>query len=138
MARGSPEQPGLVLALDKGGSVKGCVYRIRADMASDELDMLWRREMLNGSYSPKWLMAQTQDGPVRALAFTIRQDSASFAPKMPTDQLCEIIAHAEGFVGPCRDYLFETAQALRAEGMPDVYMEKLVTEVRAKRLRLKG
>ncbi len=92
--------------------------------------MLWRREMLNGSYCPRWLTVYTQDGPVRALAFTIRQSSHSFAPKMPVEQTCQIIARAEGFIGPCRDYLFETAQALENEGMADPVLARLVVRVR--------
>jgi cation transport protein ChaC len=131
IGRGSPEMPGLVLALDRGGSVKGCVYRIKSELATAELDILWRREMLNGSYLPKWLSVRTADGPVRALSFTIRHDSPSFAPKMSAEDTARHIAQAKGFVGPCKDYLFETAEALRAEGMPDPYMEKLVQLVKA-------
>ena len=132
IGRGSPEAPGLVLALDNGGSVKGCVYRIKAERAAEELDILWRREMLNNSYLPRWLGVRTDKGMINALAFTIRHDSPSFAPKMTEQETAHYIAQAEGFVGPCRDYLFETTQALRAEGMPDSKMERLTRLVQDK------
>jgi cation transport protein ChaC len=131
IGRGNPDAPGLVLALDRGGSVKGCVYRIRAERAAEELDILWRREMLNNSYLPRWLRVQTDRGMVNALAFTIRHDSPSFAPKMSDQETARHIARAEGFVGPCRDYLFETTQALREEGMPDRKMERLTALVKS-------
>ena len=130
IGRGSPDAPGLVLALDKGGSVKGCVYRIKAEMAAEELDILWRREMLNNSYCPRWLQVRTEKGTVRALAFTIRHDSPSFAPKMSDEKTAQYIARAEGFVGPCKEYLFETTQALRQEGMPDAMMDRLTALVK--------
>ena len=133
IGRGSPDAPGLVLALDRGGSVKGCVYRIKAEMVPDELDILWRREMLNNSYLPRWLKVRTDGGVVRALAFTICHNSLSFAPKMSEAETAHYIANAEGFVGPCRDYLFETADALRKEGMADAMMERLATLVKSER-----
>ena len=133
IGRGSPDAPGLVLALDRGGSVKGCVYRIKAKMVADELDILWRREMLNNSYVPRWLQVRTDEGVVRALAFTIRHDSPSFAAKMSEAETARFIANAEGFVGPCRDYLFETTDALRKEGMADAMMERLTKLVKSER-----
>ena len=101
-------------------------------MVAKELDILWRREMLNNSYLPRWLQVQTDEGIVRALAFTICHDSPSFAPKMSEAETARYIANAEGFVGPCRDYLFETAAALRKEGMADTMMERLATLVKTK------
>ncbi len=130
IGRGTPDAPGLVLALDKGGSVKGCVYRIKAEMVAGELDILWRREMLNNSYLPRWLKVRTNEGIVSALAFTICHNSPSFAPKMSDAETARYIANAEGFVGSCRDYLFETTYALRKEGMADAMLERLVTLVK--------
>ena len=90
--------------------------------------------MLNNSYLPRWLGVRTDKGLVNALAFTIRHDSPSFAPKMTEQETAHYIAQAEGFVGPCRDYLFETTQALREEGMPDSKMERLTRLVQEKEL----
>ena len=131
IGRGSPECPGLVLALDRGGSVRGCVYRIAAQNAAQELDILWTREMINGSYHPKWLSVKTETGAVRALCFTMRRDSPAYAPKMSDEETSRIIATATGFVGPCRHYLFETVEALAVHNMPDAKMARLARLVKA-------
>ncbi|MEO8484878.1 MAG: gamma-glutamylcyclotransferase, partial [Betaproteobacteria bacterium] len=50
--RGTRERPGLVLALESGGACRGVVYRLPSPLALDELHLLWRREMVVGSYRP--------------------------------------------------------------------------------------
>jgi cation transport protein ChaC len=52
---------------------------------------------------------------------------------MTETETARYIANAEGFVGPCRDYLFETTYALRKEGMADAMMERLATLVKSER-----
>ena len=49
--RGTPENPGLVLTLDRGGSCRGLVYRIPADRVHEEMHGIWKREMTFGSRS---------------------------------------------------------------------------------------
>src|SRR5262245_16432500 len=50
IGRGTPETPGLMLALDRGGSCNGMLLRIPASRMREELALLWRREMSWGSY----------------------------------------------------------------------------------------
>src|SRR3546814_9302515 len=73
LGRGSRERPGLVLALDRGGSCRGVVLRIAPENVESELDIVWRREMISHSYRPTWVTAQTSDGPVRAIGFAINR-----------------------------------------------------------------
>ena len=40
------------------------------------------------------------------------------------------IAAATGFIGPCRDYLFDTVDALRANGIKDPHLENLAKQVK--------
>ena len=129
IGRGSPDCPGLVLALDQGGSTKGIVFRIPAKIAVKELDILWRREMMADSYRPVWLKANTQKGPVRALSFAIRRNRPVFARRMSDEQTASIIHKAVGFVGPCRDYLEQTQSALLDVGIYDRQMARLVSLV---------
>ena len=130
LGRGSPDQPGLVLALDHGGSVRGVVFRIAAERAAHEMDILWRREMINNSYNPKWLNVHTQEGIKRALCFVARHDAPGFAEKMSDEQTADIIAQATGFLGPCRQYLFETSEALQRAGIDDPALTRLAEMVR--------
>ena len=133
IGRGSPECPGLVLALDRGGSVRGHAFRIRADIAPSELDILWKREMLSNAYAPRWLQCRLETGKtVNALGFVIRRDSPSYAGKLTESETAHIISKAAGFVGPCWEYLFETERALQSAGFNDSYMRKLSQLVRQK------
>lgn len=133
IGRGNHDCPGLVLALDNGGSVRGCIFKIKAKNACDELDILWRREMMNNSYLPKWVTVHKKDSPpVKALSFVIRHDGPGFAERMSDERISQHIASAHGFVGPCSEYLFETAGALQAEGMSDHHMNHLVELVKSR------
>ena len=66
MGRGTPDNPGLMLALDRGGSCHGALFRIPAKDARNELLLAWRREMFTGAYRSRWVMAETGSGPVMA------------------------------------------------------------------------
>lgn len=126
IGRGSPEAPGLVLALDYGGSVSGVCFQIdKADLVR-EADLLWRREMLNGSYAPKWVKVKTPTGTQRALTFIIDRDKPAFTPRMTTEETAEIISRASGFVGSNAEYLMLTQQALLTSGIKDPVMAHLV------------
>jgi len=130
IGRGSPEYPGLVLSLDRGGSCLGVAYRLCADSAIAELDLLWRREMLTLAYDARWLKLRTDDGEKRALAFVANHHRPAYAPPMPFETTVDVIARAHGFNGFCRDYLFDTLDGMRACGIRDQHMEKLARAVR--------
>jgi len=59
-SRGTPEKPGLVLALEPGGACQGVAYRLPPPLALDELALLWRREMVVGAYRPRWVQLRSQ------------------------------------------------------------------------------
>jgi cation transport protein ChaC len=132
-SRGTPEAPGLVLGLDRGGACTGVVYRLPAPVAIDELHLLWRREMVTGSYRPKWVRVRSHDRQFVALAFTVRHDHPQYAGRMPVDDEARIIANAEGAFGSSLDYLERTRVALIAHGVVDPYLEALAARVAAER-----
>ena len=129
LGRGSPDCPGLVLALDRGGSCTGIAYRLNPDVAIAELDLLWRREMVTLAYRASWLTFHPDghnDGAgKRAISFVSRPERENFAGPMTLDQEADVIASASGFIGPCRDYLFDTVKALEADGISDPHLKKL-------------
>ena len=131
IGRGSPDCPGLVLALDHGGATKGVAFRIPAKIAPQEMDILWRREMMADSYRPVWLTAKTQRGPLKALSFVIRRNRPVFAERMSDEKTASIIHQATGFVGPCKEYLFNTQKALIKAGIIDKQMVRLAKLVKA-------
>ena len=123
--RGTPENPGLVLALDRGGACRGMVYRITAADARKELTLLWRREMFGGSYHARWLNAQTEDGPVRAIGFVMNHSSSAYAGRLSDEVVVEKLATCRGHYGSGADYLCQTAAALRAAGLDDPHLDRL-------------
>ncbi len=132
IGRGSPACPGLVLALDRGGSCAGVAFKLNPETAIAELDLLWRREMITLSYKARWVRLHTVQGIKSGIAFVSIPDHQNYAPAMSLDSEAEIIAAASGFIGPCRDYLFDTVAGLHDHGIRDEHLENLVTAVKAK------
>jgi len=130
LGRGSPDCPGLVLALDRGGSCTGVGFRLNPETAISELDLLWRREMITMSYRARWLTLHTPKGRKPALGFVARPDRPNYASPMPIEDEAGVIAAASGFIGPCRDYLFDTVTALRENGISDPHLENLTRHVK--------
>ena len=129
IGRGSPDAPGLVLGLDLGGSVSGVCFQIDKHECVREADLLWRREMLNGSYLPKWVNVKTETGIKRALTFIINRAKPAYTPRMTAETTADIISKASGFVGSNIDYLISTESALRDAGIYDPLMARLVALV---------
>ena len=128
-SRGTPDTPGLVLGLDRGGACTGVVYRLPAPVAIDELHLLWRREMVTGSYRPKWIAVQSAERRLFALAFTVRHDHPQYAGKLDVDTEARIIASAAGAFGSSLDYLERTRVALVTHGIVDPYLERIAEKV---------
>ena len=124
--RGSPECPGLVFALLRGGSCQGVVYRVAADSAPEVLARLWEREMPMTVYEPRWLPCPTPRGTVRALAFTLPSASPSHTGQLSDAHYRDIFRHAVGRFGSTRDYAVQTLQALREQGIEDRALARLI------------
>ena len=129
IGRGSPDCPGLVLSLDRGGSCKGVAFQLNPQNAIVELDLLWRREMMTMAYQPRLLSLHTDIGLKRGLAFVANPTRPAYAQPMPFEATVEVVAHAAGFNGPCREYLYDTIKGMQACGIRDRQLEKLAAAV---------
>ena len=129
IGRGSPDCPGLVLSLDRGGSCKGVAFRLNPQNAIAELDLLWRREMMTMAYRPRLISLHTDIGLKRGLAFVANPARSAYAQPMPFEATVEVVAHAAGFNGPCREYLYDTVKGMQACGIRDRQLEKLAAAV---------
>lgn len=127
-SRGTPEKPGLVLALEPGGACQGVAYRLPPPLALDELALLWRREMVVGAYRPRWVRLRSADRTLVALTFVVRRDHVQYARLAQADQAA-IIAEACGAFGSSCDYLMRTRAALASHGIIDRYLERLAVDV---------
>ncbi len=130
--RGTAAQPGLMLGLERGGSCRGVAYRIAEAQVETELEVIWRREMVTGSYAPRWVKVATDAGAVHALAFAINQEHPRYAGTLPEERVVEAITHASGQLGPCATYLFNTVAHLEALGIHDRRLSRIREQVAAK------
>lgn len=129
--RGTPEQPGLVLAIDRGGCCPGIAFRLSAEGSAPHLQTLWKREMSLGAYRPAWLACTLSDGRrVQALSFVIRRDSSAYAGRLHDDVIRLVLRQSQGHFGTTLDYVEKTVTALNAAGMPDRALEALLTRCR--------
>ena len=127
--RGSPEVPGLVLGLDRGGSCQGMAYQLHDDKREAELALLWRREMVSGTYMPRWVNADVGGSPIRAIAFVVDRRKPGYTGRLEDDQIISIALKACGHYGSCADYLVQTAQSLEAAGIADPRMSRLAKRI---------
>jgi glutathione-specific gamma-glutamylcyclotransferase len=129
--RGSLQKPGLVLALDAGGSCRGVAFRIAGHHAADELRLLWRREMVLGAYAPRWTAVDTGNETVEAIAFFVNRDHANYAGKLPLETVIRTLVSTRGQLGTPAEYLLETVRGLVEHGVRDPYLLELRKRVLA-------
>ncbi|MDE2002162.1 MAG: gamma-glutamylcyclotransferase [Betaproteobacteria bacterium] len=132
-SRGTPNAPGLVLGLDRGGSCRGVIYRLPPAQAHDEFRLLWRREMVTGAYAPRWLAVDSGGRRFIALGFVVRRDHSQYAGKLTIDAQADVVASTCGAFGSSADYLERTRVALITHGIVEPYLERLASRIAAKR-----
>lgn len=130
--RGSPARPGLMLALETGGSCHGVAYRLHRDKVRSELDVIWRREMLTMAYRPVWVSAHTAEGVERAVAFAANRGHERYVRGLEPGAIVGYLASGAGPLGRCRDYLLDTVRHLRELGIRDRRLERLAQAVEAR------
>lgn len=125
--RGTWDNPGLVLALDRGGSCQGMAFRISSELIEAEFRLLWRREMMTGAYHPRWLRMRVAgyDEPQYALSFVMNRAHEAYAGRLPDSSVVACLTHACGLYGPAREYLQQTLLGLAASGVHDPYLGRL-------------
>jgi glutathione-specific gamma-glutamylcyclotransferase len=125
--RGTKEQPGLMMALDRGGQCTGVVYRLAGDSMEAELGKLFRREMKAkpANNPPRWLTVKTDQGPLRAIAFVMNRKGGAYAGRLPPEQVAGVIAKACGHLGSCAEYLYNTVSHLEERGIHDSNLWRL-------------
>jgi len=125
LGRGSVGEPGLMLALDRGGACHGMLFQIPAAKVRDELRLLWRREMTWGSYDARWVTASVGSEKWPALTFVVRRANERYARRLPVEQVAQMIRTGRGSLGTCRSYFEATLERLEAIGIKDAGMERI-------------
>jgi glutathione-specific gamma-glutamylcyclotransferase len=117
--RGTPECPGLVLGLDRGGSCRGRIFRVTAEREAEVLHYLDGRELVTEVYQRKRLPVATAAGRVPAWCYVVRRDHAQYAGRLEVPRLLALVRQGQGISGHCRDYLLSTVDHLEAMGIVD-------------------
>ncbi len=128
--RGTPERPGLVLGLDRGGACKGIVYRVPRPDVPAALHYLWEREMTNRTYLLREVPLATPQGPVTAQAFVVDRARHNYTGKLSLEETARLILQGIGARGPCRQYLENTVAELKKLGLIDGPLHRLEQKVR--------
>lgn len=122
--RGTPEKPGLVLGLDRGGACRGIAYRVAVSARATTLDYLRERELMAGIYvyieaMRTILLAGNPARSVRALCYVVDRSHSQYAGRLTLEQQLHHVRQGHGVSGANRDYVLETVAALEALGVRD-------------------
>jgi cation transport protein ChaC len=132
--RGTPEIPGLFLALDFGGSAKGVVFKLPVGREESELILAWRREMFSGAYTARWVKVSTEAGEIQALTFVANHEDASYRGDLSDNEITRIVATAAGTLGSNMDYLEESLLHLGKLNVRDRGLERIATMIEEAKL----
>lgn len=125
--RGTPEKPGLVFGLDRGGSCKGRALRVSARDIDPVIDYLYEREMVNNVY--RAIMGQIEIdgiGRERALVFVADETNLQYCGKISDAEAARLIKQGVGPKGTSYDYVRNTLEHLRELGIRDRALERIV------------
>jgi cation transport protein ChaC len=124
--RGTPEVPGLVVGLDRGGSCIGRAFRVPAANKHAVADYLYERELATNVYLPKLVPAQLHDGRrVSTLTFIVDRRHAQYAGGLSAGEAAAIIRGAHGRHGPNIEYISRTVEHLDALGIADSLLHEV-------------
>lgn len=131
--RGTVDDPGLVLALDKrkGAQCAGVAFAVAAGKEDETLQYLRERELVSSAYLEKLLTLNLADGRrVEAVTYVIDESHEQYCSDLPLEEQAQIIANAVGGRGPNWEYLYNTASHLRDIDLRDPDLEWLTARVR--------
>jgi cation transport protein ChaC len=101
----------------------------------DELQLLWRREMVTSAYRPKWVNLRVHDSndqpgrTVRAIAFVMDRNYPNFEGNLSLEQTAGMLSRARGPLGTSAEYLFNTQESLLQHGIRDAHLTRLARRV---------
>jgi cation transport protein ChaC len=126
--RGTPEKPGLVLGLDRGGACRGIAFRVAPDLRAATVEYLRAREQTTHVYREVkrsvWLNNGSQQR-VSAMTYVADRSHVQYAGRLPLDEQLRIVGQGHGRSGNNRDYVLATVKAIEAEGFRDEQLHRL-------------
>jgi cation transport protein ChaC len=126
--RGTPEKPGLVLGLDRGGACRGIAYRVAAKLRESTVKYLRSREQTTHVYREVtrsvWLDNEASQR-VGALTFVVDRGHVQYAGRLPLAEQLRIVLQGHGRSGNNRDYVLSTVRSIEAQGFRDQQLHRL-------------
>ncbi|MDQ0321632.1 cation transport protein ChaC [Pararhizobium capsulatum DSM 1112] len=129
--RGTPDRPGLVLGLDRGGSCRGVAFEVHSGQRDAVLSYLRERELVTHVYLERTLPVTLADGRrVQALAYVVDRNHHQYAGGLATGDAADIIAGAQGKSGLNREYVVNTLAHLNEMAIRDPWLEEVAGYLR--------
>ncbi len=95
--RGSPEKPGLVLGLDRGGSCRGIAFRVAAKNRDLVIQYLREREQVTSVYLEKFRLVDLLDGDrarVSAVCYLVDRGHVQYSGVLTPEAACAFASFA--------------------------------------------
>ena len=126
--RGTPEKPGLVLGLDRGGACRGIAFRVRGEQRHTTLEYLRSREQTTNVYREVmrsvWLENAARDR-VSALAYVVDRGHVQYAGRLSLAEQLRFVQQGHGRSGNNRDYVLSTVASIEKQGFRDPQLHQL-------------
>ena len=126
--RGTPEKPGLVLGLDRGGACRGIAFRVAAEHRSSTVEYLRAREQTTNVYREVMRSVWLENEPrerVSALAYVVDRGHVQYAGRLPLAEQLRHVIQGHGRSGNNRDYVLSTVKSIEAQGFRDGQLHQL-------------
>jgi cation transport protein ChaC len=126
--RGTPERPGLVLGLDRGGTCRGIAYRAAASGRAATLAYLRAREQVTMVYLETVRPIELLTRParrVRAVCYMVDRGHPQYAGRLDLPTQLHYVRQGHGQSGANRDYVLSTVRELEALGCRDAALHRL-------------
>jgi cation transport protein ChaC len=128
--RGTPEQPGLVFGLDRGGSCRGLAFEIALENRDEVLAYLREREQVTSVYIEAMRPVRLLTGEtVEAVTYLVDRSHPQYAGRLDHAEQVRLVRRGVGRSGPNPDYVRSTAAHLHELGIRDHRVEALVREL---------
>jgi cation transport protein ChaC len=125
--RGTPDQPGLVLGLSRGGRCHGVAFRVEGRETEATVHYLREREQVTSVYLERRLPVRLDDGRrIRALVYVADPKHAQYAGRLPFDEVLRLVRQGQGVSGRNPDYVRSTHEHLTGMGVTDPLLQQIV------------
>lgn len=129
--RGTPDRPGLVLGLDRGGACRGVAFRVATGRRAETIAYLRAREQVTGVYIETVQRARLADGrAVEALTYRADRRHPQYSGRLDEGALLSIVRGGVGVSGANPDYVLATQDHLVELGIHDAMLERLAKALR--------